>query len=165
MGKTILKRVFNIQIHNIADYYRNHYCNSINNFTQKERNVSLRKENMTYEQIYNLGVQAGIKMMENKIERQCEREKPVLANGELYFFKDARQNLIDIMDDLDEEYGVEKKKNYIVPMRKVIDGKSEEVKIIISAKTPFEAWCGAIYNFGEESGWHVYSKYNEYEQL
>ena len=31
---------------------------------------------MTYEQIFNLGVQAGIKMMENKIERQCERGKP-----------------------------------------------------------------------------------------
>ena len=114
---------------------------------------------------YLRGVEAGIKQMMDKIQKHCELGKPVLANGELYFFKDARQNLIDIMDDIDAEYGVEKKKNYIVPMRKVIDGKCEEVKIIISAKTPYEAWCGAIYSFGEESGWLVYSEYDKYEQL
>ena len=39
-----------------------------------------------------------------KIQKHCELGKPVLANGELYFFKDARQNLIDIMDDIDAEY-------------------------------------------------------------
>ena len=56
---------------------------------------------------YKLGVQAGIKMMEEKIEHQCERGKPILANGNLYWMKDAKQNLIDIMDDLetDSEYG------------------------------------------------------------
>ena len=63
----------------------------------------MEKENMTYEQIFNLGVEAGIKMMENKIERQCERGKPILANGNLYWLKDARQNLIDIMDDLEAD--------------------------------------------------------------
>lgn len=117
------------------------------------------------ENAFYLGVQAGIQKMEDKIQKHCKMGKPVMANGELYFFKTAKQNLIDIMDDLDEEYGVEKKKNYIVPMRKVIDGKCEEVKIIIPAKTPYEAWCGAIYNFGEESGWLVYSEYDKYEQL
>ena len=58
---------------------------------------------MTYEQIFNLGVQAGIKMMENKIERQCELGKPILANDNLYWLKDAKQNLIDIMDDLEAD--------------------------------------------------------------
>ena len=56
---------------------------------------------MTYEQIFNLGVQAGIKMMENKIERQCELRKPILANGELYFLKNSREHLQDVMDSLD----------------------------------------------------------------
>lgn len=55
------------------------------------------------EEAFNDGVQAGIKMMENKIERQCERGKPILANGNLYWLKDARQNLIDIMDDLEAD--------------------------------------------------------------
>ena len=58
---------------------------------------------MTYEQIFNLGVQAGIKMMENKIERQFELGKPILANDNLYWLKDAKQNLIDIMDDLEAD--------------------------------------------------------------
>ena len=64
-------------------------------------------EESEIETAYKLGVQAGIKMMENKIERQCELGKPILANGNLYWLKDAKQNLIDIMDDLetDSEYG------------------------------------------------------------
>ena len=125
--------------------------------------IEQRKKEL--EDAYNSGVAAGVKQMMDKIQKHCELGKPVMANGELYFFKTARQNLIDIMDDIDAEYGVEKKKNYIVPMRKVIDGKCEEVKIIISANTPYEAWCGAIYSFGEESGWLVYSEYDKYEQL
>ena len=52
---------------------------------------------------YLRGVEAGIKQMMDKIQKHCELGKPVLANGELYFFKDARQNLIDIMDNLDAD--------------------------------------------------------------
>ena len=64
-------------------------------------------EESEIETAYKLGVRAGIKMMENKIERQCELGKPILANDNLYWLKDAKQNLIDIMDDLetDSEYG------------------------------------------------------------
>ena len=64
-------------------------------------------EESEIETVYKWGGQAGIKMMENKIERQCELGKPILANGNLYWLKDAKQNLIDIMDDLetDSEYG------------------------------------------------------------
>lgn len=127
--------------------------------------TELERREKELEDAYNSGVKAGIKRMMDKIEKHCELGKPVMANGELFFFKTARQNLIDIMDNIDTEYGIEKKKNYIVPMRKAIDGKCEEVKIIISAKTPYEAWCGAIYNFGEESSWIVYSEYDKYEQL
>ena len=60
-------------------------------------------EESEIETAYKLGVQAGIKMMENKIERQCELGKPILANGNLYWLKDARQNLIDIMDNLEAD--------------------------------------------------------------
>lgn len=56
------------------------------------------------------------------------------------------------------------RKNYIVPMRKIVNGKCEEVKVIISAKTPYEAWCGAIYNF-KDDGWLVFSEYDKYDQL
>ena len=53
------------------------------------------------ETAYKLGMQAGIKMMENKIKRQCEFGKPILANGELYFLKNSREHLQDVMDSLD----------------------------------------------------------------
>ena len=52
---------------------------------------------------FSAGVEVGIKLMMDKIQKHCELGKPVLANGELYFFKDARQNLIDIMDDIEEK--------------------------------------------------------------
>lgn len=119
---------------------------------------------ITFEEAYNAGVQAGIKQMMDKIQKHCELGKPILCNGELYFFKDARQNLIDIMDDIDAEYGIQREKRYIVPMRKVIDGKCEEMRTIISAKTSFEAWCGAIHCF-KDDGWIVFSEYDKYEQL
>lgn len=57
--------------------------------------------------LYKLGVEAGVKQMMDKIQKHCELGKPVLANGELYFFKDARQNLIDIMDDIDADWKAE----------------------------------------------------------
>ena len=117
------------------------------------------------ERVYNLGVEAGVQQIHNKIKEHCKTGKPVLIDDEVYFIQDSRQHLIEVMDQIDRENRVEKKKNYIVPMRKVIDGKCEEVKVIISAKTPYEAWCGAIYNFGEESGWLVYSEYDKYEQI
>ena len=60
-------------------------------------------EESEIETAYKLGMQAGIKMMENKIERQCELGKPILANDNLYWLKDAKQNLIDIMDDLEAD--------------------------------------------------------------
>ena len=60
-------------------------------------------EESEIETAYKLGMQAGIKMMENKIERQCELGKPILANDNLYWLKDAKQNLIDIMDDLETD--------------------------------------------------------------
>ena len=37
--------------------------------------------------------------MENKIEKNCELGKPVLANEQLYFFKTEQEKLRDIMDD------------------------------------------------------------------
>lgn len=57
---------------------------------------------------YNEGVQAGIQQMMDKIQLHCELGKPVMANGELYFFKTALENLKDIMDDIEDEWNREK---------------------------------------------------------
>lgn len=55
-------------------------------------------EKMTGEDVFNLGVKTGIKLMENKIQMQCGLGKPISANGELYFLKDSKQHLKEVMD-------------------------------------------------------------------
>ena len=114
--------------------------------------------------IFQLGVEAGRKQMMDHIQHQCSIGKPVECNGELYFFKTAQQNLMDIMDDIDIEYGIQKENQYIVPMHKVFDGKCTEFKVIISADTPYQAWCVALAVF-EKDGWMVFPRYKEYEHI
>ena len=53
---------------------------------------------------YGNGFKAG---MMDKIERQYEAGKPILANDNLYWLKGAKENLRDIMDDIEVEYDAE----------------------------------------------------------
>lgn len=55
--------------------------------------------------LYQLGVEAGRKQMMDHIQRQFSKNKPVEANGELYWLTDSRQHLIDIMNDIDKTAG------------------------------------------------------------
>lgn len=56
---------------------------------------------------YDNGFKAGIQFMMNKIEQQYEAGKPILANDNLYWLKGAKENLRDIMDDIEAEYNAE----------------------------------------------------------
>lgn len=53
---------------------------------------------------FQAGMQTGIKYMMNKIEKQYELEKPILANDNLYWLKGSKENLRDIMNDIEAEY-------------------------------------------------------------
>ena len=118
-----------------------------------------------FDEAYNLGVQAGIKQMMDKIQRHCELGKPVLANGELYWFKNCRQNLIDIMDDIDAEYGIQKRKKYLVPIYRGNGEKEiEHMEVIIKAGSPDEAMVQAIFSFGS-SGWTIDKKSENYKVM
>lgn len=97
-----------------------------------------------WETAYEDGVEAGIKQMMDKIQKHCELGKPVLANGELYFFKTARQNLIDIMDDIDAEYSIEKEKKYIVPISRKCGDGIDKREIVIKANNAEAAMFIAI---------------------
>lgn len=55
---------------------------------------------LTNNEIFKLGMAAGQQMLEDHIQHQFEIGKPIEINGELYWLKDAKQNLIDIMDDI-----------------------------------------------------------------
>lgn len=59
---------------------------------------------LTNNEIFRLGMEAGRKQLMNHIESQFELGKPVEINGELYWLKDARQNLMDIMDDIESTW-------------------------------------------------------------
>lgn len=61
----------------------------------------------TTESIFRLGMEAGRKELADHIVHQFECGKPAEINGQLYFLKDARQNLFDIMDDLETAWNEE----------------------------------------------------------
>lgn len=52
-------------------------------------------------EIYRLGMEVGRKQLADHIQHQFEIGKSVEINGELYWLKGAKQNLIDIMDDIE----------------------------------------------------------------
>ena len=120
---------------------------------------------ITCEEAYARGVQAGIKQMMDKIQRHCELGKPVLCNGELYFFKDARQNLIDIMDDIDAEFGIEKEKRFIVPIS-ITHNENHKItrEVIIKTNRPETAMLIAIGDF-QHNGWIVDTDYINYKVI
>lgn len=51
--------------------------------------------------IFQLGMEAGRQQLADHIQHQFEIGKPVEINGELYWLKDAKQNLMDVMDDIE----------------------------------------------------------------
>lgn len=114
--------------------------------------------------IYEDGVAAGIKQMMDKIQKNCSLGRPVMANEELYWLTDSRQHLLDIMDGIDNAYGIQRVNQYIVPIHKIIDGKCLKSKVIIIANIPYEAYHTAYDIFSKDS-WLVYPNYGEYEHL
>lgn len=112
---------------------------------------------MTNDVIFRLGMEAGRKQLADHIQHQFEIGKPVQINGELYFMKDARQNLMDIMDDIEsswnEEHGAKK---FVVPIKKRSFNNEEIVrKVIIQADTAEMARVVAIRDFQHDNRWAV----------
>lgn len=73
----------------------------------------MRNNNMDLinNEIFKVGMAVGRKQLADHIIHQFEIGKPVELNGELFWLKDARQNLQDIMDDIEAEYLAEMEKN------------------------------------------------------
>lgn len=75
-----------------------------------------KETEMMIAKAYEEGVQDGIQQMMDKIQLHCELGKPVMANGELYFFKTSLENLNDIIDDIESAWNEEHVvKKIIVP--------------------------------------------------
>lgn len=121
---------------------------------------------LTNNEIFRLGMEAGRKQLADHIQHQFEIGKPCEINGELYWLKDAKQNLMDIMDDIEsawnEECGAHK---FIVPIKKCgYDNKEINREVIIESVDAETAMHIAIGDF-QHDGWIVDTDYESYKQL
>lgn len=128
--------------------------------------MSMNDMNLENNDIFKAGMEAGRKELGDHIVHQFEIGKPVEINGELYWLKDAKQNLMDIMDDIEsawnEDHGVKK---FIVPFKKrSFDNEEIAREVIIQADSKEEAMETAINDFCD-SGWLVDMDYENYRQF
>ncbi len=120
---------------------------------------------LSKEELFALGWEKGRQQLMNHVESQCENGKPVEINGKLYWLKDGRQNLCDVMDDLEAEWEAEYGlKKFIVPIRCFY--KNEEItrEVIIETDRAETAVLIAIRDF-QRDGWVVDTDYKRYKQF
>lgn len=126
--------------------------------------MSNKSMDITNNEIFRLGMEVGRKQLADHIVHQFEIGKPVEINGELYWLKDAKQNLQDIMDDIkstwNEEHGVKK---FIVPLKHPHKEITREV--IIEADTAEMAYLIALGEFEQGCGYLVDTDYESYKQF
>ena len=131
----------------------------------KEEERKEQEEKKRLEDAFNRGVENGRKQMMDHIQHQCSICKPVEANGELYFFKTAQQNLMDIMDDIDNAWNKEHgEKRFIVSVRMFHNTSTDERELLIKADDPQTAMLIAMGDF-QHDGWIVDTNYENYKQL
>lgn len=127
--------------------------------------MSNNNMDLTNNEIFRLGMVAGRQQLADHIQHQFEIGKPIEINGELYWLKDAKQNLIDIMDDIEstwnEENGVHK---FIVPVKMVHNTHETKREVIIETVDAETAMLIAIGDF-QHDGWIVDTDYQHYKQL
>lgn len=126
--------------------------------------MSNNRMDMTAEEIFRFVMEIGRKQLADHIQHQFEIGKPVEIDGELYWLKDAKQNLQDIVDDIEsqwnEEHGVKK---FIVPLK---HPQREVIReVIIEAETAEQAMITALLEFEQGSGWIVDTDYENYKQF
>lgn len=123
------------------------------------------KMDLTNEAIFRLGMEAGQQQLADHIQHQFEIGKPVEINGDLYWLKDIKQNLIDIMDDIEaawnDEHGVKK---FIVPISITYNTHRTDREVIIETVDAKTAMLIAIGDF-QHDGWIVDTDYENYKQF
>lgn len=129
--------------------------------------MSNNNMDMTNNEIFKLGMELGRKQLADHIQHQFEIGKPAEINGKLYWMKDAKQNLMDIMDDIEsawnDEHGVKK---FIVPIKKSAFNNKEIVRnVIIQTETAEMAMVIAIGDFQHDNDWIVDMDYENYKQF
>lgn len=57
------------------------------------------------DKIFQSGVEAGRKQLMNHIQHQHKIGKPVEINGELYWLKNSREHLLEIIESMEKQHG------------------------------------------------------------
>lgn len=152
----------------ITDYYRKYYSSSINYLYIKQmedKKMSDNNMDLMDNMIFKLGVEAGRKQVMDHIQHQCRIGKPIEANGELYWLKDSKQHLLDVMDSIDDEWNQEQGlKKFIVPIERNYNGGKVIREIIIHADKAETAMLIAVGDF-QHNGWSVDDDYMNYKEL
>ena len=122
---------------------------------------------LTSNMIYQLGVETGRKQMMDHIQNQYANNKPVEANGELYWLTDSKQHLIDIMDGIDNAWNDEhgEKKLFIVPIRRFCNTSTDVKELLIKANDANVARLIALGFENDHIGWTVDEDYENYKQV
>lgn len=122
---------------------------------------------LTDNMVFKLGVEEGRKQMMEHIQHQCSIGKPIEANGELYWLKNSKQHLLDVMDNIDDEWNQEHGlKKYIVPIRRNYNGDEIIREVIIQADKAENAMLISIGDFQHNgNGWSVNTDYMNYKEL
>lgn len=60
---------------------------------------------LNQEALFLLGVETGRKQLMDHIQCQHTTGKPVDINGELYWLKNSKEHLFEVMDSLEKQYG------------------------------------------------------------
>lgn len=130
-----------------------------------EDNKMDNKMDLTNEAIFRLGMEAGQQQLTDHIQHQFEIGKPIEINGDLYWLKDIKQNLIDIMDDIEsawnDEHGVKK---FIVPISITYNTHRTDREVIIETVDAKTAMLIAIGDF-QHDGWIVDTDHENYKQF
>ena len=124
-----------------------------------ENNMDLRKN-----EHFRLGMVAGRQQLMDHVMHQFEISRPVEINGNLFWLKDADQNLQDIMDDLEtawnEENGLNK---FIVPIKRTYKNSEVTREVIIQTDKAETAMLIAMGDF-QHDGWIIDADYENYKQ-
>lgn len=127
--------------------------------------MSNNNMDMTNNEIFRLGMEAGQQQLSDHIRHQFEIGKPVEINGELYWLKDAKQNLTDIMDDIETAWNDENGLNkFIVPIKRTYTNSEVTREVIIQTDKAETAMLIAVGDF-QHNGWIVNTDYKNYKQF
>ncbi len=116
-------------------------------------------------EIFKLGVVAGVKQLSAHIQHQYELGKPIEIAENLYWLKDAKQNLMDVMDDIESVYNEENGLNkFIVPIKRTYKNGEITREVIIQTDKAETAMLIAIEDF-QNQDWWVDADYENYKRL